>query len=98
MATAESCTGGAIASACTSLAGSSAWFEGGVVSYSNPAKVSLLGVEPATLERCGAVSAEVVEQMAAALRIISGRQQCIDNLMSNADVANAALSSWEAAQ
>lgn len=67
MATAESCTGGAIASACTSLAGSSAWFEGGVVSYSNPAKVKLLGVEPVTLERCGAVSAEVVEQMAAGI-------------------------------
>lgn len=44
------------------------------------------------------IRADLVEQMAAALRIIAGREQCIDNLMSNADVANAALSSWEAEQ
>lgn len=43
------------------------------------------------------IRADLVEQMAAALRIISGRQQCIDNLMSKADVANAALQAYEAA-
>lgn len=42
--------------------------------------------------------ADLVEQMAAALRIIAGREQCIDNLMSKADVANAALQAYEAAQ
>ena len=42
--------------------------------------------------------ADLVEPLVEALRIIAGQQQCIDNLMSNADVANAALSSWEAAQ
>lgn len=44
------------------------------------------------------IRADLVEPLVEALRIIAGRQQCIDNLMSNADVANAALSSWEAAQ
>ena len=46
MATAESCTGGLIAAACTPLAGSSDWFERGFVTYSNDAKAELLGVEP----------------------------------------------------
>ncbi len=64
LAVAESCTGGAIAAACTSLAGSSAWFEGGVVSYSNAAKTSFLGVPEAVLSEFGAVSREVVEAMA----------------------------------
>ena len=45
MATAESCTGGLIAGACTDLAGSSAWFERGFVTYSNAAKTELLGVD-----------------------------------------------------
>ena len=44
------------------------------------------------------IRADLVEQMAAALRIIAGREQCIDNLMSKADVANAALQAYEAAQ
>lgn len=44
------------------------------------------------------VRADLVEPLVEALRIIAGRQQCIDNLMSNADVARAALSSWEAAR
>ena len=61
---AESCTGGAIAAACTSLAGSSAWFEAGVVSYSNAAKTSCLDVPEAVLAEFGAVSREVVEAMA----------------------------------
>ncbi len=67
MATAESCTGGAIAAACAALPGSSAWFEGGVVSYSNSAKAVLLGVCDATLAMHGAVSAEVVSEMAAGI-------------------------------
>lgn len=70
MATAESCTGGWIAQAMTATAGSSDWFECGLVTYSNAAKVSLLGVDAMTLERHGAVSVETAGQMAeGALRI-----------------------------
>jgi nicotinamide-nucleotide amidase len=64
LATAESCTGGLIAAACTALAGSSDWFERGVVSYSNEAKVELLGVPERLIKRHGAVSAEVARAMA----------------------------------
>jgi nicotinamide-nucleotide amidase len=64
LATAESCTGGLVAAECTSLAGSSDWFERGFVTYSNEAKIELLGVEPAQLEHHGAVSAETVRAMA----------------------------------
>lgn len=67
MGTAESCTGGLIAAACTGLAGSSQWFERGVVSYSNEAKTELLGVPPALIAQHGAVSAEVAEHMARGL-------------------------------
>jgi len=67
LAAAESCTGGLVAAACTSRAGSSAWFEGGVVSYSNAAKSELLDVAPALIARHGAVSAEVACAMAAGL-------------------------------
>jgi nicotinamide-nucleotide amidase len=56
LATAESCTGGLIAAACTALAGSSDWFERGFVTYSNAAKTELLGVDAATLATQGAVS------------------------------------------
>jgi nicotinamide-nucleotide amidase len=63
LATAESCTGGLIAAACTDLAGSSAWFERGFVSYSNEAKTELLGVDTTLIARCGAVSKEVVRAM-----------------------------------
>ena len=49
MATAESCTGGLIAAACTAVAGSSDWFERGFVTYSNEAKAELLGVDPALI-------------------------------------------------
>jgi nicotinamide-nucleotide amidase len=63
VATAESCTGGWIAKTLTDLAGSSAWFEAGVVSYSYSAKEGLLGVNPRTLERTGAVSEETVLEM-----------------------------------
>ena len=64
LATAESCTGGLIAAACTDLSGSSDWFERGFVTYSNEAKTELLGVDAALIERVGAVSEEVVRAMA----------------------------------
>jgi len=67
LATAESCTGGMVAAACTSLAGSSEWFERGVVSYSNGAKSELLGVDPTLVARHGAVSEEVAVAMAEGL-------------------------------
>ncbi|TVQ42896.1 MAG: CinA family protein [Wenzhouxiangella sp.] len=67
LATAESCTGGWIAKLCTDLAGSSVWFERGVVSYSNEAKQELLGVPAATIYRFGAVSEEVAAAMAAGI-------------------------------
>jgi len=63
MATAESCTGGLIAAACTQLAGSSDWFERGFVTYSNAAKTELLGVDPALVESQGAVSEPVARAM-----------------------------------
>jgi nicotinamide-nucleotide amidase len=64
MCTAESCTGGLIAAACTSIAGSSDWFERGIVTYSNEAKTELVGVAPALIAQHGAVSAEVACAMA----------------------------------
>lgn len=64
MGTAESCTGGRIASMVTSVAGSSDYFSGAVVSYSNEVKREVLGVSAADLEQYGAVSGPVVEQMA----------------------------------
>ncbi len=63
LATAESCTGGLIAAACTDLAGSSAWFERGFVTYSNDAKMELLGVEERLLRRAGAVCEGVARAM-----------------------------------
>ncbi|MEQ6889300.1 nicotinamide-nucleotide amidohydrolase family protein [Halomonas sp. CS7] len=60
---AESCTGGGVASAITAVAGSSAWFETGYVTYANGAKTRLLGVPEALLAEHGAVSREVVEAM-----------------------------------
>jgi nicotinamide-nucleotide amidase len=65
LATAESCTGGMISAACTDLAGSSAWFERGFVTYSNAAKSELLGVDPALIASHGAVSEPVARAMAA---------------------------------
>jgi len=64
LATAESCTGGLIAGACTDLSGSSDWFERGFVSYSNAAKTELLGVPAALIEAHGAVSEPVARAMA----------------------------------
>src|SRR5688572_30005954 len=63
LVTAESCTGGWIAKAITDIPGSSQWFEAGYVTYSNAAKVRMLGVKKRTLERFGAVSEEVVREM-----------------------------------
>ena len=64
LATAESCTGGMIASQCTDLSGSSLWFDRGFVTYSNEAKMQMLGVRHATLEAHGAVSEAVAREMA----------------------------------
>jgi nicotinamide-nucleotide amidase len=64
LCTAESCTGGLIAAACTERAGSSDWFDRGMVSYSNAAKTDLLGVPAALIGAHGAVSAAVAEAMA----------------------------------
>ena len=72
VATAESCTGGWIAKSITDIPGSSAVFGYGLVSYSNGAKESILGVANATLEEHGAVSREVVEEMAKGALRLSG--------------------------
>lgn len=63
--TAESCTGGALAAALTSVAGSSVWFERGFITYANSAKQEILGVPAAVLAEAGAVSAVTAELMAA---------------------------------
>ncbi|ADO42436.1 competence/damage-inducible protein CinA domain protein [Ketogulonicigenium vulgare Y25] len=64
IATAESCTGGMVAAAITDIAGSSAIFDRGFVTYTNDAKVAMLGVQGGTLDRYGAVSEQVAAQMA----------------------------------
>jgi nicotinamide-nucleotide amidase len=64
VATAESCTGGRIAHRITSVSGSSAYFKGGIVAYSNEIKANVLGVNPADIAKFGAVSSEVARQMA----------------------------------
>lgn len=64
LVTAESCTGGWVAQAVTSVAGSSAWFERGYVTYSNAAKREALGVSRKTIERHGAVSEQTARAMA----------------------------------
>jgi nicotinamide-nucleotide amidase len=64
LATAESCTGGLIAAACTDLAGSSAWFDRAAVTYSNEAKADMLGVPPELIIQHGAVSEPVARAMA----------------------------------
>jgi glyoxylase I family protein len=65
LVTAESCTGGWIAKCLTDLPGSSAWFGSGLVTYSNESKERLLGVDPRTLARVGAVSEETAREMVA---------------------------------
>jgi nicotinamide-nucleotide amidase len=64
LATAESCTGGWVGEALTSIAGSSAWYERGFITYSNEAKREMLGVGEPTLKEHGAVSEETARQMA----------------------------------
>jgi len=76
LATAESCTGGGIASAITDIAGSSQWFDRGFVTYSNAAKMDVLGVRQTTLAQFGAVSFETALEMATG---------CLDQ--SQADIA-----------
>ena len=65
---AESCTGGKLGDLITDVPGSSDYFLGGIISYSNEAKVQLLGVERVVLERVGAVSRQVASEMAAGVR------------------------------
>jgi len=72
LATAESCTGGLLASTLTNLPGSSAWFHGGVVAYSNALKSGLLGVPPELIEVHGAVSEAVVLAMAQGALLLPG--------------------------
>lgn len=64
LSTAESCTGGMVAALCTAMSGSSAWFEGGVVTYANSAKIRLLNVTAGLIDEHGAVSQLVAERMA----------------------------------
>jgi len=63
VSTAESCTGGGIAALLTSVSGSSDYFKGGIVAYSNQVKIDLLHVSEDTLKQCGAVSKETVVEM-----------------------------------
>jgi nicotinamide-nucleotide amidase len=68
LAVAESCTGGLLAGRITDIAGSSEYFLGAAVTYANAAKVQILSVDPATIERHGAVSEETAREMAAGVR------------------------------
>ncbi|MCW0375456.1 CinA family protein [Xanthomonas sacchari] len=72
LVTAESCSGGWIAKVMTDVAGSSAWFDCGIVAYSYEAKQALLGVRPQTLEHHGAVSRETVIEMVSGALVNSG--------------------------
>lgn len=75
--TAESCTGGWVAKALTDRAGSSDYVLGGLVTYSNDAKVSLLGVTEASLDNHGAVSEPVVREMVAGALVATGAQVAV---------------------
>ena len=77
LATAESCTGGLVGGALTGLPGSSAWYLGGVVAYSNSLKIRLLGVPPALLEARGAVSPETARAMADGIRVATGADYAV---------------------
>lgn len=72
MASAESCSGGLLSKMVTDLPGSSQYYWGSVISYSNEAKQSLLGVNPQTIEKYGAVSSQTAAEMAAGLKKVSG--------------------------
>lgn len=77
VSTAESCTGGGIAEAITRIAGSSAWFEVGFVTYSNQQKTRVLKVAESDLQRHGAVSQAVVEAMARGAQQLAGAQYAV---------------------
>lgn len=77
VSTAESCTGGGIAEAITRIAGSSAWFEVGFVTYSNHQKTRVLKVAESDLQRHGAVSQAVVEAMACGAQQLAGAQYAV---------------------
>lgn len=77
LGTAESCTGGLIAAACTDVPGSSAWFRGSVVSYANAVKIGLLGVDAKVLAAGGAVSGPVAEAMARGALFALGADLCV---------------------
>ena len=77
LATAESCTGGLVGAAPTGLPGSSAWYLGGVIAYSNALKIRLLGVPPEILEARGAVSPETATAMAAGACAATGADYAI---------------------
>lgn len=70
--TAESCTGGLVGHSITSVPGSSAYYRGGVISYADAVKIELVGVTAATIERHGAVSAQVAVAMAEGVRELIG--------------------------
>jgi len=72
LVTAESCTGGLIGAVCTEIAGSSAWFYGGVISYANEAKMQGLSVKEDTLAAFGAVSEQTVKEMCAGALQLGG--------------------------
>ncbi len=77
LVTAESCTGGWIAKCITDVPGSSAWFDRGFVTYSNAAKMEMLGVRSETLARFGAVSEETVREMATGALVCSRAQVAV---------------------
>ena len=77
LATAESCTGGAIASRFTAMAGASVYFNGGVIAYANEVKIGILGVNAEDIERYGAVSESVAQQMAEGARQATGSDYAI---------------------
>jgi nicotinamide-nucleotide amidase len=77
LSTAESCTGGAIAAAITSVPGSSRYYRGSIVAYSNEVKVQVLGVDPLLIEKFGAVSREVVCAMAEGVLRVTGADYSI---------------------
>ena len=72
IAVAESCTGGLVAAALTDVPGSSEYFLGGIVTYANEAKVSVLGIDEGTIRKHGAVSRQVAAQMAVGARNLFG--------------------------
>ena len=77
LATAESCTGGLVAAALTTLAGSSNWFERGWVTYSNAAKTEALGVDASLIAEYGAVSEAVAAAMASGARTVAGTEYAL---------------------